>query len=113
MVKYQVRVLNPPADQDKFARALRLVARLDIKEAHDLAQYVMGRRDIVILAGVDAHVAEYITETLRDAGADVATESSSIEHPMLCTPDANVIYEWGAMRTVKPRREKTTRHHVS
>lgn len=110
MSKYQVRIIRASTDHEAFVRSLRLIAKLEIKQAHDLAQYIDRRQDIVILAGVDSTVAAHITETLRDAGAEVVTEISSIEDPMLCTPEANVIYEWGAMRTIRPRRAGTAGH---
>jgi hypothetical protein len=100
--------MRSPANHDAFARELRLIARLDIKEAHDLARYIDQHPDIVVLAGVEAEVADYIADTLRACGAQIDVEMSSIHHPMVCTPDANVIYEWGGLSTLKPRRENRT-----
>jgi len=104
MNKRQVRVLRPGADQTELVRALRLIGRLDLKRAHDLAVHLEQHADTVVIAGVDAKVADYVAELLLATGAEVRVQASSVDSPMICMPEANVIYEWGAMRTIRARK---------
>jgi hypothetical protein len=104
MQKYQVRVLRLGTDETELVRALRLIGRLDLKRAHDLAMHLKRVPGSLIVAGIDHNVADHIAETLRSTGATVDVQLSTLDSPMLCTPDANVIYEWGAMRTVRAKK---------
>lgn len=104
MQKHQVRLLRLNDDNDELVRALRLIGRIDLKHAHDIAMHLKQTPRCVVVAGIDLDVADYIAQVLNTAGCDANVEPSAIDSPMLCTPDANVMYEWGALRTVRPRK---------
>jgi hypothetical protein len=104
MSKFQVRVLRPSANETEFVRALRLIGRVDLTQAHELAMHLTRVQGTVVVAGVDLPVADHIAATLNASGAQAQVEPSSIDSPMLCAPAANVIYEWGALRTVRARK---------
>ena len=100
-MKHQVRVHRVPPQTPELTRTLRLAARLSLAEASALAIHLDRFRDTVLVAGVDAEVAEHLAEALRGAGAEVGVEPSSLDTPMLCRPDANERYEWGRLRTLR------------
>ena len=104
MSKYQVCVLRPSANETEFVRALRLIGRVDLTQAHELAMHLTRVHGTVVVAGVDLQVAQHIAATLNATGAEAQVQPSSLDSPMLCTPAANVIYEWGALRTVRARK---------
>jgi hypothetical protein len=81
--------------------AARLIGRLGLKEASDLVRHLEEFSRAIIVAGVEYDVAEHIAGILREAGAAVVLELSSIDTPMLCAPEVNAKYTWGAFRSFK------------
>ena len=100
-MKHQVRVHRVPRQNPELLRALRLAGQLTLKEASDLAVHLERFRGAVLVAGIDAEVAEHLAEALRGAGAEVDVEPSSLDTPMLCRPQANELYEWGRLRRLR------------
>src|SRR6186997_2715563 len=94
MTQYQVRLHELPADRVALVRALRLVGNLGLKRADDLARHLDRYRKSVLVAGIDESTAGHIAAALRDAGAEVAVEPSSVDTPMLCTPLVNAKFSW-------------------
>lgn len=101
MDKQQVRVNMPSKDRIELLRALRLVGNLGLKPAVELADYLNSYPDSVVAAGLEPEVAAYIAGKLRDAGAVVTVEPTSVDTPMLCCPSANAKYGWSFLRRVK------------
>ncbi len=101
MSKHQIRVDSLPTDRTKMISAARLIGRLGLKEASDLVRHLEDVSHSVVVAGVEHDVAEHIAGVLREAGATVSIESSSIDTPMLCAPEVNAKYTWGAFRSFR------------
>ena len=101
MKKQQVRIDQVPANRVALIKALRLVGHTGLKQAGDLAGHLDRFRHSVLVAGIDAAVAEHIARVLEDAGAKVTVEDSAVSTPMLCCPTVNAKYRWGALRLVK------------
>jgi hypothetical protein len=102
--KYQIRFLELPTDHVALVRALRLVGNLNLKQADDLSRHLDRFRKSVVVAGIDESTAGHIAAALRDAGAEVAVEPSSVDTPMLCAPMANARFSWrrwGPFRIVR------------
>ena len=99
--RHQIAIHGVPAERTKFIKALRLAGQLDLKQASDLAAHFDRVRHSILVAGIDLPVAEHLAEELREAGADVEIQPSSITTPMLCSPQVNEKYVWGAARTLK------------
>ncbi len=85
----------------RFVRALRTVGAIGLKRAIDLAIHFDRFRRSVLVAGVELHVAEHLSAALREAGTEVELQECSISTPMLCTPEVNAKYVWGALRMLK------------
>jgi hypothetical protein len=49
-------------------------------------------------------MAGHYNPSLLATGAEVRVQASSVDSPMICMPEANVIYEWAAMRTIRARK---------
>jgi hypothetical protein len=101
MSKCQVVIVCPSNDRTAFVRALRTAGSIGLKQASDLAVYFERFRRSVLVAGVDLPVAEHLAGCLRDAGTEVELQPSSIGTPMLCAPEVNAKYGWGALRQIK------------
>ncbi len=101
LLKFQVIVISPPEDRMRFVRALRTVGAIGLKRAIDLAIHFDRFRRSVLVAGVELHVAEHLSAALREAGTEVELQECSISTPMLCTPEVNAKYVWGALRMLK------------
>jgi hypothetical protein len=101
MSKHQVCVNTIPADRTKFIKALRLAGRIELKQALDLTLHLERYRHSILVAGVDLSVAEHLAEALRETGAAVDVQTSSIQTPMLCVPRVNARYVWGAFRSMR------------
>jgi hypothetical protein len=101
MPKYQIRINGLPIDRSKFIKALRLTGHLGLKQALDLTVHFERFMHSILVAGIDLPVAEHIAGALRDAGADVELQRSSVSTPMLCTPQVNAKYTWSALYRIK------------
>jgi hypothetical protein len=104
MTRYQIRLRELPADRVALVRALRLVGNLSLKQADDLARHLERFRKSVLVAGIEESTANHIAAALREAGAEVAVEPSSVDTPMLCTPMVNARFSWrgwGPIRLIR------------
>lgn len=101
MSRHQIRVDDLPTDRNRMISAARLIGRLGLTEASDLVRHLEECGPSVVVAGIEQDVADHIAGVLREAGATVSIESSSIATPMLCAPAVNAKYTWGAFRSFK------------
>jgi hypothetical protein len=101
MSKHQICVNKVPADRTNFIKTLRLAGRLELKQALDLTVHLERYGHSILVAGIDLPVAEHLAEALRETGAEVDVQVSSIQTPMLCVPQVNARYVWGAFRSIR------------
>ncbi len=104
MSKHQIRLHEHSKDRVAIVQALRLIGNLGLKQADDLARHLDRFRNSVLVAGVDEPTANHIAAALREAGAEVAVEASSVDTPMLCTPMVNARFRWrgwGPFRVIR------------
>ena len=94
MSKFQIRLRNISADDVAQVRALRLIGSPNLRQAHDLAKHLARHSNSVVVAGIDAAVADHMAAALNDAGAEAVIEDSSLATPMVCTPTANARFTW-------------------
>jgi ribosomal protein L7/L12 len=94
MRRFQLKVLSPGAKVVPMVKTLRLVADLGLGEAKHLSDFLRDHGPCLLVAGVDREVADHAAGLLREAGAEVIIEESSIEVPMLLCPEANQRYRW-------------------
>ena len=92
-------------------KTLRIVAGLSFGHSRALYRYLLATDDrqerfihlpCVLIAGVTGEVAEHAANLLRDAGATVTVEESTIPNPMLPSPRAGHRYQWNWL--IGPRR---------
>jgi ribosomal protein L7/L12 len=94
MERFQVKVTSPGTKVVALVKTLRLVADLGLGDAKHLSDFLRDSAPCLLVAGVDRKVADHAAELLREAGADVTVEESSIAVPMLLCPEANQRYRW-------------------
>jgi hypothetical protein len=100
MSKHQICVHKLPSDRAKFIKNLRLAGRLKLKQALDLTRHLDRFGHSILVAGIDLPVAEHLAGALREAGAEVDVQDSSVKTPMLCVPQVNAKYVWGAFHGI-------------
>ena len=81
MSKHQICVNKVPADRTNFIKTLRLAGRLELKQALDLTVHLVRYGHSILVAGIDLPVAEHLAEALRETGAEVDVQVSSIQTP--------------------------------
>ncbi len=94
MSKFQVHVTSAGAKVIPLVKTLRLVADLGLGEAKSLSDYLRDHAPCVLVAGVSREVADHAAGLLREAGAEVVIEESSLTAPMLLCPEADQRYRW-------------------
>jgi hypothetical protein len=104
MPTFQVN-LTEVSDRAWFAlrKALRMVAGLGWLDARRLSRYVLAvdrnteqylHLPCVLVAGIDRATADHVAGLLRQAGATVSVEESTLQQPMLLCPKVNQRYRW-------------------
>jgi hypothetical protein len=104
MAKYQVSI-TAVSDRAWFdlRKALQMVAGLGRLDARRLSRYVLAvdrnteqylHLPCVLVAGLDRATADHVAGLLRQAGATVSVEESTVQQPMLLCPKANQRYRW-------------------
>jgi hypothetical protein len=87
-------------------KALQMVAGLGWLDARRLSRYVLAvdrnteqylHLPCVLVAGIDRTTADHVAGLLREAGATVSVEESTVQQPMLLCPKANRRYRWDAL----------------
>ena len=94
MPKFQVKVMSAGTKVVSLVKTLRLVADLGLGDAKHLSDHLRDNSPCLLVAGADREVADHAAGLLREAGAEVSVEESSIEVPMLLCPEANQRYRW-------------------
>ncbi len=93
MTKFQVSVTS--VSQEKFIpflRSLRLSTGLGLKDAKNLAEFIVSANPCILVAGIDRDVADHMVSLLFEAGAIATVEESSLTVPLLLCPQANYRY---------------------
>jgi hypothetical protein len=102
--KYEITIVKPSPFKFKFMKALRMVGKLELRQASALTAF-FEKTSGVLATGIDYDVAQYIADTLRNAGAEVEVNESNFVFPMLCFPDVNKKYTksffWESIRESK------------
>ena len=84
-------------------KALQMVAGLGWLDARRLSRYVLAvdrnteqyiHLPCVLVAGIDQTTADHVAGLLREAGATVSVEESTVRQPMLLCPKASQRYRW-------------------
>jgi len=96
--KFQVRITSAGLNVVSLVKTLRLVADLGLGDAKNLSDYLRDHAPCVLVAGVGKEVADHAAKLLRDAGADVVIEESSLDAPMLLCPEADRLHKWSWLR---------------
>jgi hypothetical protein len=94
MNKFQIRLRRISAHDVAHIRALRLIGRLGLRKAYELAKHLDRHSNSVAVAGIDAAVAGHLAAALNAAGAEAVIEPSSLATPMMCAPAVNARYKW-------------------
>lgn len=94
MPKFQVHIHSLGEQHTQLLKSLRLVGDMDLYHARGLLDYLKAREDSVLLAGVSKEVAEHVVSLLRDAGAQARVVESSLNNPVLLSPNADRCYTW-------------------
>jgi ribosomal protein L7/L12 len=94
MSKFKIRVISIGSNETPLLKTIRLVADLKPLDAALVLTYLRDRAPCVLMAGVDGEVAEHVANLLREAGAEVVVEASSLEVPMFLRPQADRRYRW-------------------
>lgn len=94
MSKFQVKITSTGTKIVPRIKTLRLLADLGLGEAKRLSDYLEDSIPCVLVAGVDREVADHAAGLMRECGAEVFVEESSLEAPMLLCPEANQRFRW-------------------
>lgn len=94
MSKFQIRVVSIGSKKAPFIRAIRLVTNLGALDSALVYAYLRDRAPCILVAGVNGEVAEHAANLLREAGAEVVVEASSLELPIVLRPQADQQYRW-------------------
>ena len=100
MERHQVQTTDVPAQQTKFIAALRIVGQVSLADAVRIYEYAREGPGVVLVAGIEKHVADHIAAVFLEAGFQLDVRPSSIATPMICRPQANKSYRWNAARFV-------------
>lgn len=82
------------SNETPLLKTIRLVADLGAFDAALVFAYLRGRAPCVLVAGVSDEVAEHAANLLREAGAEVVVEASSLDVPTVLRPQADRRYRW-------------------
>jgi hypothetical protein len=94
MAKYQIRITSAAPNKVKLVKALRLVGKLSLRDAHMLMLYIKDQESCILIAGVEREIAEHVVGILGDCCLRVSIEPSSLEAPMILHPAAGIRYRW-------------------
>ena len=98
---YQVDVDRIPADAIEFAKALRVVGKMSLRDATAIHAYLAGAGGGTVVAGVELTVAEHIARELAAAGAAAVVVETSVRSPSRCSPVVATKYAWDRFRSIE------------
>jgi hypothetical protein len=102
MSKFQIRIISIGSNEALLIRTIRLVTNLGAFDSALVFAYLnageasleKNRIPCILVAGISAEVAEHSANLLREAGAEVVVEASSLEVPTVLRPQADQRYRW-------------------
>jgi len=101
-MKYEITISEVPNKIDaKQIKALRLIGKVSLKDAYDIAEYAKGRKVIIIASGLDERVAKNICNHLIGADLNANMVECENKFPMILLPRVNVNFEWSLGFIVK------------
>ncbi len=98
---YQVDVERVPPDATEFARALRVIGKMSLREAVEIQAYLVGAGGGTVVAGVELTVAEHIARELVAVGATASVAESSVRSPSRCNPVVAKKFAWARFRSIE------------
>lgn len=94
MSKFQIRVMAIGSNEAPLIRTIRLVTDLGAFDSAVVVSYLRDRAPCILVAEVNGEVAEHTANLLREAGAEVAVEASSLDIPTVLRPQVDQRYRW-------------------
>jgi hypothetical protein len=94
MSKFQIRIISIGSNEALLIRAIRLVTNLGAFDSAVVFTYLEDRVPCILVAGVNGEIAEYSANLLREAGAEIVVEASSLKVPTVLRPQADQRYRW-------------------
>jgi ribosomal protein L7/L12 len=94
MSKFQIRVMSIGSNEATLIRAIRLVTDLGAFDSALAFTYLRDHASCVLVAGINNEVAEQAANLLRETGAEVMVESSSLDVPTVLRPQADRRHRW-------------------
>ena len=99
---YQVDITQIPKDMIGMTKALRVIGRMPLRKARDVAQWLAGSGGGTVAAGLELSVAESIVRELERANVVASINESSVKSPVSADPAAATAFEWGSLRRLIP-----------
>jgi len=94
MLKFQVSVTSVSREKViSLIKSLRTIANLDLKDAKDIAEFIVSNTPCILVAGIDRDVADHVASLLLNEGATATVEESSLTVPLFLCPQANRRYQ--------------------
>jgi ribosomal protein L7/L12 len=93
-MSFQIRVMAIGSNEALLIRTIRLVTDLEAFDSAVVVAYLRDRAPCILVAGVNSEVAEHAANLLREAGAEVVVEASSLEIPIVLRPQVDQRYRW-------------------
>lgn len=102
MSKFQIRVIAIGSNEAPLIRTIRLVTDLGAFDSAVVFSYLRDRAPCILVAGISSEVVEHAANLLREAGAEVVVEASSLEIPTVLRPQVDQRYRWDWLRGSVP-----------
>ncbi|HVS73755.1 MAG TPA: ribosomal protein L7/L12 [Phycisphaerae bacterium] len=106
MATFQVVVEGGGVKNVALIRALRGIGGMGLREAKEVVEWMAGRGEVVVVAGVGREAAERALVRLKEAGARGRVEGSGVETPMVVRPGVERGYRGGVLGMVG-RKERS------
>lgn len=94
MSKFQIRIILIGSNEALLIRTIRLVINLGAFDSALAFGYLRDHTPCLLVAGINGEVTEHAANLLREAGAEVTVEASSLEVPIVLRPQADQQYRW-------------------
>jgi hypothetical protein len=102
MDRFQVQVQGVPDDEIPFVKAMRIIGQVSLADAVGIHRHACNAGGTILVAGIERDVADHIASVFTAAGVAVSVHPSSVATPMICRPQANVVYRANAARMIVP-----------
>lgn len=94
MSKFQIRVISIGSKEGLFTKTVRLITTLGPFDSAFVSTYIRNHAPCVLVAGISSELAEHNANLLREVGAEVVVEASSVEVPIVLRPQVNQQHRW-------------------